>query len=82
MKGRPLIGADNIGRPCTCLECQAAGVTHLPIVRVPADERCARPHWLHGEPLKRYHEARARLRAQFKTAVDNHGIPGSGDGDR
>ena len=48
--------------PCDCLECQAAGATHLRSVKVPADEFTAVPHWLHGEPLKRWWAARDQFR--------------------
>jgi hypothetical protein len=48
----------NLGPPCRCLECQAAGITDRPIVRVPGDDLVAVPHWLHGEPLRRWWVAR------------------------
>lgn len=57
-RNRPFVAADNVGRPCNCLECQAAGVTDLPIVKVPPDEFHARSRWLHGEALKSLHAAR------------------------
>jgi hypothetical protein len=49
---------DNVGAPCDCLECQAAGLVDVPIIRVPADDFVSVAHWLHGEPLKRWYEAR------------------------
>jgi hypothetical protein len=51
----------NIGAPCSCLECQAASVTHLCIVRVPGDEFCSVEHWLHGEQLRAWWDARNRM---------------------
>jgi hypothetical protein len=58
-----------VGVPCDCLECQAAGVTHLPSVKVPPDAYCSTPHWLHGDALKRWWDARETfvraLRAQI-----------------
>ena len=53
--------SDTIGVPCSCLECQAAGVTHLPCVKVPGDELVSVPHWLHGEALGRWWSARAQF---------------------
>jgi hypothetical protein len=63
---------ENVGGPCDCLECQAAGATDLPIVKVPGDERLSTPHWLHGEPLKAWWAARQR----FREAVRSSRIPG------
>jgi len=57
---RPTLPADNVGATCDCLECRAAGVTHLQRIRVPADGFVATPRWLHGEELKTWYEARAR----------------------
>lgn len=74
-RNRPRIANDNVGDPCDCLLCKAAEVTHLPIVRVPADETCATPHWLHGEPLKRWHAARENTRAQFAALRDKLSMP-------
>jgi hypothetical protein len=53
---------ENVGGPCTCLECQAAGATHLPSVKVPGDEFVSTPHWLHGEQLKAWWAAREAFR--------------------
>jgi hypothetical protein len=49
----------HIGHPCDCPECREAGVTHLALVRVPPDEYCSVPHWLHGRALGRWWAARA-----------------------
>jgi hypothetical protein len=51
----------NIGAPCRCLDCQAAGVTHLCVVRVPGDHLISVEHWLHGEPLRAWYDARDRM---------------------
>lgn len=56
-----LVAERTIGAPCRCDDCVAAGVTDLCIVRVPGDDWISVPHWLHGEPLKRWWAARRAL---------------------
>lgn len=74
MRHQPRILADNIGNPCDCLECQAAGVTHLQVVRVPADETHPRSYWLHGEPLRRWWDARNNVTAQLAALRQKFGL--------
>ena len=73
---RSFIASDNIGKPCSCLECQAAGVTHLAIVCVPPDEFCSKARWLHGDELRRWYEAREEARTKFKALKDSHAFGG------
>src|SRR4051794_41048901 len=61
----------NLGTPCSCLECQAAGVTDRPIVKVPPDEFIHVPHWLHGEPLKRWWATRDAFLAQIRSPKES-----------
>lgn len=77
MRGaRSYIASDNFGQPCNCLDCQAAGVTHLQIVKVPKDD-VGPARWIHGEELKRWHEARARAREQFNALTQSKAFGGS-----
>jgi hypothetical protein len=68
----------NVGETCGCLDCQAAGVTHLRRVRVPPDEYCSRPRWLHGAELRTWHAERdaalaaARVQLRRRTEMPMH----------
>lgn len=75
MKNRPFIASDNVGQKCNCLECQAAGVTDKPVVRVPADEYSPRPRWLHGEELKSWYAARERVTGQLEDLRQRLSMP-------
>jgi hypothetical protein len=68
---RAAIAAQYVGDPCTCYDCRQAGVTHRLLRHVPlegADGKdllgildgrvVTRGHWLHGEELARWYEAR------------------------
>ena len=68
---------DNLGAPCACLECQAAGVTHLRVVTVPPDEFVSAPHVLHGEALRRWWDARDRVRDGFKALAESKAMGGT-----
>lgn len=56
----------NVGEPCQCPECREAGVTHLRRVRVPADDFCSEPRWLHGEDLRRWWATHDRELAEIR----------------
>lgn len=66
---RPIVPADNVGATCGCLECRAAGVTHLKLIRVPPDQFCEKRRWLHGEELRAWYEARDRAMAAARASV-------------
>jgi hypothetical protein len=66
---RPILPADNVGTTCSCLECRAADVTHLRLIRVPPDQFCVKRRWLHGEELRVWYEARDRAMAAARDAV-------------
>ena len=70
---------DNVGEPCNCLDCQAAGVTAFPIVRVPGDEHNPKPHWLHGDPLRRWWQAREDFMTLLKQATVRQMPAGRGE---
>lgn len=68
--------------PCSCRDCQNAGVTHRFLRFVPefdADGRdkharigeriVTRGHWAHGDELKRWYQARDSFKAQFADAM-------------
>jgi hypothetical protein len=75
VRNRPFLPSDNLGRPCSCLECQAAEITDQPIVRVPPDEFFSRSRWLHGEELKRWYAAKAEVRSRFDTLQQKLAMP-------
>lgn len=56
-------------------------MTDLPIVKVPGDEFISTAHWLHGEPLKRWYEARERVLAQFTGVLGSHPFGPDGGGE-
>lgn len=66
---RRMLPADNVGATCDCLECRAAGVTHLRRVRVPDEWADGRPRWLHGDELRAWHAARDRALAELHTRL-------------
>ena len=55
--------------PCTCGECQQAGVSVLPQLR---DWRTGA--WMHGYPLKRVYEAKAAFWSRFRETVQTKGM--------
>lgn len=61
------------GPPCRCRECQDAGVSTRHIHR---DVETGR--WMHGEPLRRWYEARDAFRAAARVAVGRPGRHGEG----
>jgi hypothetical protein len=67
---RTRIVTDVYGAPCSCLECQAAGVTQLRIVKVPPDDWCRQWHWLHGTALRAWYDARDRGIAAARAALN------------
>jgi len=77
-RNRPFIASDNVGRPCHCLECQAAEVTDKPIVRVPPDDFHPKARWLHGEELKAYWLARDRAMTALRAATGKSMPPPGG----
>lgn len=66
---RRMLPPDNVGTTCSCLECRAAGVTHLKLIRVPPDQFCSRRRWLHGEELRVWYEAREQGLAAARAAL-------------
>lgn len=77
MRSRTFIPSDNVGKPCNCLVCLAAGVSHLNTVRVPPDETHAEARWLHGQELKAWHAARDQARDAFKKMAASRSFGGS-----
>lgn len=64
---------DMIQPPCSCGECQQAGVSALEQRRDPQTGQ-----WLHGYPLKRWYEARERFRTLARAAVGPRGRHANG----
>lgn len=73
-RGRTFIPTDNVGEPCNCLECQAAGVTHLPTRYVPPDEYSSKARWLHGEELKAWHAAHEKAKDDARRLFEEKGL--------
>lgn len=65
---------DNVGKPCPCLECQAAGVSDRPLRFIPANEFNNKPHWAHGIELKRWLEAYERAQDDMRALRDKLGL--------
>jgi hypothetical protein len=68
-RNRSFIASDNVGRCCSCLECQAAEIIDRPIVRVPPDEYHQKSRWIHGEELKAYWTARDEAMGAVKALM-------------
>jgi hypothetical protein len=73
-RGRTFTANDNVGKPCNCLECQAAGVTDKAIRFVPADEFHPKARWLHGSELKSWYEAYERAQTEMRAVRDKLGL--------
>jgi len=62
-KHPPFIAADNLGVVCDCVECRDAKVDMERMRKVPGTAGKAR--WLHGWELRRWLDARDKVRKQF-----------------
>jgi len=60
---------DFIREPCSCGECQQAGVSALEQRRDPWTGK-----WLHGYDLKRWYQAKDTVREKFNAMISGKGM--------